>query len=102
MDRRARQRVVPHLGYEDPFAALAWLCRVFEFTEVKRFDRGGAAASLRSRRTRAGETAASVRPVGGSIQGSPRTALRPRCPRVGGGTGRCTPRYPPGRTTSGI
>lgn len=36
----ARQKVVPHLGYEDPFAALDWLCRVFGFTEVKRFDRG--------------------------------------------------------------
>lgn len=32
--------MVPHLGYEDPFAALAWLCRVFGFTEVKRFNRG--------------------------------------------------------------
>jgi uncharacterized glyoxalase superfamily protein PhnB len=38
--RLARQRVVPHLGYEDPFAALAWLCRVFGFREVRRFDRG--------------------------------------------------------------
>jgi uncharacterized glyoxalase superfamily protein PhnB len=32
--------VVPHLSYEDPFAALAWLCRVFGFTEARRFDRG--------------------------------------------------------------
>ncbi len=32
--------MVPHLGYEDPFAALDWLCRVFGFTETKRFDRG--------------------------------------------------------------
>jgi uncharacterized glyoxalase superfamily protein PhnB len=40
MAPRARQKVVPHLGYEDPFAALDWLCRVFGFTEVKRFDRG--------------------------------------------------------------
>lgn len=38
--RRRRQRVVPHLSYEDPFAALGWLCRVFGFTEVRRFDRG--------------------------------------------------------------
>jgi uncharacterized glyoxalase superfamily protein PhnB len=37
---RHRQRVVPHLSYDDPFAALAWLCRVFGFTEGKRFDRG--------------------------------------------------------------
>jgi uncharacterized glyoxalase superfamily protein PhnB len=40
MVRHARQKVVPHLSYEDPFAALAWLCRVFGFTEAKRFDRG--------------------------------------------------------------
>lgn len=37
---RARQEVVPHLSYEDPFAALEWLRRVFGFTEVGRFDRG--------------------------------------------------------------
>ena len=36
---RRRQRVVPHLSYHDPSAALAWLCRVFGFTEAKRFDR---------------------------------------------------------------
>jgi uncharacterized glyoxalase superfamily protein PhnB len=35
MVRHARQQVVPHLSYEDPFAALAWLCRVFGFTEAK-------------------------------------------------------------------
>ena len=35
-----RQRVVPHLSYDDPFASLAWLCRVFGFSETKRFDRG--------------------------------------------------------------
>jgi len=40
VEKRRRQKVVPHLSYEDPFAALAWLCRVFGFTEVKRFDRG--------------------------------------------------------------
>jgi uncharacterized glyoxalase superfamily protein PhnB len=40
MAERPRQKVVPHLSYEDPFAALDWLCRVFGFTEVKRFDRG--------------------------------------------------------------
>ena len=37
---RRRQKVVPHLSYQDPFAALASLCRVFGFSEVKRFDRG--------------------------------------------------------------
>jgi uncharacterized glyoxalase superfamily protein PhnB len=40
MARPVRQKVVPHLSYEDPFAALAWLCRVFGFSEAKRFDRG--------------------------------------------------------------
>jgi uncharacterized glyoxalase superfamily protein PhnB len=40
MARSARQKVVPHLSYEDPFAALTWLCRVFGFTEAKRFNRG--------------------------------------------------------------
>ena len=40
MVRHARQKVVPHLSYEDPFAALEWLCRVFGFTEVRRFERG--------------------------------------------------------------
>src|SRR6266705_524307 len=33
-------RVTPHLSYEDPFAALSWLCRVFGFVERTRFDRG--------------------------------------------------------------
>lgn len=40
MARWARQKVVPHLSYTDPFAALDWLGRVFGFTEAKRFDRG--------------------------------------------------------------
>jgi hypothetical protein len=38
----AGQKAVPHLHYEDPFAAVAWLCRAFELTEVKHFVRGGA------------------------------------------------------------
>jgi uncharacterized glyoxalase superfamily protein PhnB len=38
--RQRKQRVVPHLSYDDPFAALAWLCKVFGFSEAKRFDRG--------------------------------------------------------------
>jgi uncharacterized glyoxalase superfamily protein PhnB len=33
-------RVVPHLRYGDPAAAVAWLCRVFGFAEGVRFDRG--------------------------------------------------------------
>lgn len=33
-------RVCPHLHYEDPAAAVAWLGRVFGFTERVRFDRG--------------------------------------------------------------
>lgn len=32
-------------SYEDP--ALGWLCRVFGFTEVKRFDRGEDTARVR-------------------------------------------------------
>jgi uncharacterized glyoxalase superfamily protein PhnB len=40
MARLVRQKVVPHLSYEDPFTALTWLCRVFGFSEAKRFDRG--------------------------------------------------------------
>jgi hypothetical protein len=40
VEKRRRQKVVPHLSYEDPFEAVAWLCGVFKFTEVKRFDRG--------------------------------------------------------------
>jgi uncharacterized glyoxalase superfamily protein PhnB len=40
MAPQAVQRVVVHLSYVDPFAALEWLCRVFGFTEVQRFDRG--------------------------------------------------------------
>jgi uncharacterized glyoxalase superfamily protein PhnB len=40
LQRSHRQKVVPHLSYEDPFAAFDWLCRVFGFTEVRRFDRG--------------------------------------------------------------
>lgn len=33
-------RVTPHLHYEDPFAALAWLCQVFGFEVRARFGRG--------------------------------------------------------------
>ncbi|HEY1988193.1 MAG TPA: hypothetical protein VGG43_01900 [Acidimicrobiales bacterium] len=40
MVRPGRQKVVPHLSYEDPSATVLWLCRVFGFTEAKRFDRG--------------------------------------------------------------
>ena len=40
VEKRRRQKVVPHLHYQDPFAALAWLCRVFGLAEAKRFDRG--------------------------------------------------------------
>lgn len=40
MAPQAVQRVIIHLSYVDPFAALEWLCRVFGFTEVQRFDRG--------------------------------------------------------------
>ena len=49
MVRQARQRVIPHLSYADPFAALDWLCRVFGFTEVKRFVRGKDSLTARLR-----------------------------------------------------
>ena len=40
---------MPHLGYEDPHAALAWLCRVFAFTEVRRFNYGDGNLTARLR-----------------------------------------------------
>lgn len=36
-----RAAIIPHLGYRDPGAAVAWLCRVFGFRERLRMDRGG-------------------------------------------------------------
>lgn len=47
--RRVKQRVVPHLSYDDPFEALSWLCRVFGFSEATRFDRGEANLTARLR-----------------------------------------------------
>lgn len=80
-----RARVVPHLSYQDPFAALAWLCRVFGFTEVKRFDRGEANLTARLRG-----------PDGGTvmISGSEdafRAWMRERAPRFEEATGRSWP-----------
>lgn len=85
MVRRARQKVVPHLSYEDPFEALTWLCRVFGFTEIKRFDRGENNLTARLRG-----------PDGGTvmISGSDeefKTWMRARAPRFEQTTGRSWP-----------
>jgi uncharacterized glyoxalase superfamily protein PhnB len=85
MARRQRQRVVPHLSYEDPFAALDWLCRAFGFTEVKRFDRGDDNLTARLRG-----------PDGGAVMISGHdkdfTAwMRERAPRFEEATGRSWP-----------
>ena len=79
------QRVVPHLHYEDPVAALTWLCRVLGFTEVVRFDRGP--DNL---------TAQLAGPDGGVVMVSGlddefRTWMRDRAPRVEEGAGRSWP-----------
>ena len=85
MARRIRQKVVPHLSYEDPFAALDWLCRVFGFAEAKRFDRGPDNLTARLRA-----------PDGGvvMISGSDpdfRTWMRERAPRFEQASGRSWP-----------
>ena len=85
MAGRARQKVVPHLSYEDPFAALDWLCRVFGFTEVKRFDRGEGNLTSRLRG-----------PNGGAVMISGRDDefkewMRERAPNFEEATGRSWP-----------
>ncbi|MGH3631962.1 MAG: VOC family protein, partial [Sciscionella sp.] len=85
MVRRPRQKVVPHLCYEDPFAALDWLCRVFGFTEMKRWDRGEDNLTARLRG-----------PDGGSVMisgsGADFTAwMRARAPHFEEATGRSWP-----------
>jgi uncharacterized glyoxalase superfamily protein PhnB len=85
MARRARQNVIPHLSYGDPFAALDWLCRVFGFTEVKRFDRGEDNLTARLRG-----------PDGGAVMISGSTDefkvwMRERAPRFEEATGRSWP-----------
>ena len=85
MARRARQKVVPHLSYEDPFAALDWLCRVFGFAEVKRFDRGDDNLTARLRG-----------PDGGAVMISGHDDdfeiwMRERAPRFEEATGRSWP-----------
>jgi uncharacterized glyoxalase superfamily protein PhnB len=82
---RPRQRVVPHLPYEDPFEALAWLCRVFGFTEARRFDRGEHNLTARLRG-----------PDGGAVMISGRDAgfrdwMRERAPRFEQSSGRDWP-----------
>jgi uncharacterized glyoxalase superfamily protein PhnB len=85
MVRRARQKVIPHLSYEDPFAALDWLCLVFGFTEAKRFDRGEENFTARLRG-----------PNGGAVMISGRDDdfkvwMRERAPRFEEATGRSWP-----------
>jgi uncharacterized glyoxalase superfamily protein PhnB len=82
---RHRQRVVAHLSYEDPFAAVAWLRRVFGLTEVKRFDRGEDNLTARLRG-----------PDGGVVMISGqdddfKTWMRERAPRFEEPTGRSWP-----------
>jgi uncharacterized glyoxalase superfamily protein PhnB len=85
MVRPVRQKVVPHLSYEDPFAALAWLCRVFGFTEAKRFDRGEDNLTARLRGPNGG-----VVMISGSEDGF-KTWMRDRAPRFEEATGRSWP-----------
>ena len=85
MVRRVRQKVVPHLSYEDPFAALEWLCRVFGFTEARRFDRGDKNLTARLKA-----------PDGGVVMISRseddfREWMRERAPRFEEATGRTWP-----------
>jgi uncharacterized glyoxalase superfamily protein PhnB len=77
--------VVPHLSYDDPFAALAWLCRVFGFSEAKRFDRGEENLTARLRG-----------PDGGAVMISGREDdfkvwMRERAPHFEEATGRSWP-----------
>ena len=85
MVRRVRQKVVPHLSYEDPFAALTWLCRVFGFTEVKRFDRGEDNLTARLRGPDGG-----VVMISGS-EDDFKVWMRERAPRFEEATGRSWP-----------
>jgi uncharacterized glyoxalase superfamily protein PhnB len=85
MPRRPRQRVIPHLSYENPFEALAWLVRVFGFVEVKRFDRGEENLTARLRG-----------PDGGAVMISGHDAdfdewIRDRAPHFEQATGRSWP-----------
>lgn len=85
MDRPGRQKVVPHLSYEDPFAALDWLCRVFGFSEAKRFDRGEDNLTARLRGTDGG-----VVMISGSTDDF-KVWMRERAPRFEEATGRSWP-----------
>ena len=85
MSGPARQKVVPHLSYEDPFAALDWLCRVFGFTELKRFDRGGDNLTSRLRGPDGG-----VVMISGS-DGEFKEWMRERAPRFEEAVGRSWP-----------
>ncbi len=85
MVRRVRQKIVPHLSYEDPFAALLWLCRVFGLTEAKRFDRGGDNLTARLRGPNGGVVMISGR------EDDFKVWMRERAPRFEEATGRSWP-----------
>ena len=85
MARRVRQKVVPHLSYQDPFAAVAWLCRVFGFTEAKRFHRGEDNLTARLRRSDGG-----VVMISGS-EDDFKVWMRERAPRFEEASGRSWP-----------
>jgi uncharacterized glyoxalase superfamily protein PhnB len=77
--------VIPHLRYEDPVAALAWLCQAFGFTEAQRFDRGEGNLTARLKG-----------PDGGDVMISGHdddfgTWMRERAPRYEEATGRSWP-----------
>lgn len=76
---------MPHLHYDDPFAALEWLCRVFGFTEQARFERGA-----RNVTARLGAPDGGTVMVSGLDEGF-MAWLRERAPRVEEATGRSWP-----------
>jgi uncharacterized glyoxalase superfamily protein PhnB len=83
--RRPRQRVLPHLRYEAPFAALAWLCQTFGFTEAQRFERGEDNLTARIEGPDGGEVMISGHDDGFN------TWMRERAPRFEEATGRSWP-----------
>ena len=79
------QKIVPHLRYQDPFAALDWLRRVFGFSEEQRFARG-----------RENLTARLAAPGGGVVMisgcdGDLRAWMRAHAPRFEEAAGRSWP-----------
>lgn len=54
---RDRQAVLPQLRYEDPAAAVAWLCRAFGFTAASRLAGPDGTLHLADLRTPGGDLA---------------------------------------------